>query len=673
MFAVSTAVFWRTAYPTITWWDSARYSLAAATLGVTSSPGSLLLTLLGWCVAQLPTGLSAARELSLFAGVLGAATVTLVYLGTRCLLRLTDGTQGDALPAVAGAAIGALTMAFGRTFWEYATQFTPYMLTVVFTALMLLVMLRWWADADRDDAWRWLALLAFLLGLDFSVHRTNALLAPAILGWILLRRASAVRRGASWAAGVGGLTAGLTLHLALMPISAHTRSPLNMFEPSTWPRFWDYVSLSQVGGGFLVDLWPRKSGFVSVQVADFLRALRDSFIAWDAPTYVLGCLPLVAAIVGFGTLWRRNARLGAGMTLVIALHAIITVVYFNIPANYFRSLDRHYLPVIVTIGIVIAFGMCVMAAWVVRQLTRRGPLASAPRAIVALTLVVLAVAPLTQLARNWAANDASRRFFARDFAVGALEELPPNAIFFTVGDNDTFPVMYVQSVEGVRPDVQIVNTSLANTRWYIDQIRRRDPTFPVSGTTRSDRVATDTVSIPVTAGRDALGAAPGAAVPATLRVRPKPMFGGARMLPADWVLLDIVEQNAWRRPLTVSITAGEENLGWLGSYARLDGLYWRIVPVASPSLDRELLRSNLIDRRAYRGYADRSVRLEDVTRTMGSLAYVAAAPLVAADRAAGELDRCLDAVTRLEAKVPFERLELSGESSRELRPSCGAR
>src|SRR5690349_4641758 len=130
VFVVSTAVFWRTAYPTITWWDSSSYSLAAATLGLTSSPGSLLLTLLGWVVTRLPTGLTTARELALFAGVLAAASVTLVYVTALRIAHMVGERSSDSVPAIAGAAAGALALALSRTLWEYATQFTPYVLTI---------------------------------------------------------------------------------------------------------------------------------------------------------------------------------------------------------------------------------------------------------------------------------------------------------------------------------------------------------------------------------------------------------------------------------------------------------------------------------------------------------------------------------------------------------------
>src|SRR6476660_766882 len=94
-FALSAIVFWRTAYPTITWWDSSSYSLAAATLGVNSPPGSLLLTLVGWPVTRLSFGLSPAHALNLFAGLLAAVTSALVYVVALASLRI-GGFEGRA-------------------------------------------------------------------------------------------------------------------------------------------------------------------------------------------------------------------------------------------------------------------------------------------------------------------------------------------------------------------------------------------------------------------------------------------------------------------------------------------------------------------------------------------------------------------------------------------------
>src|SRR6185436_2423356 len=100
---------------------------------------------------------------------------------------------------------------------------------------------------------------------------------------------------------------------------------------------------------------------------------------------------------------------------------------------------------------------------------------------------------------------------------------------------------------------------------------------------------------------------------------------------ADVVLLDIVRTNAWRRPLCFAATAGREGMGWLAPYARLEGLHWRIIPVPDVRVDRDLLRANLLERHEYRGYANPSVELDDVSRNIGALYVSALKPLLDAE------------------------------------------
>src|SRR5262245_61407403 len=130
------AVYAATAARTITWWDGSQYPLAAVTLGIVGSPGSLLLTLLGWVVSLVPVVQPVAFRLNLFAALLAATLVGVVsWLGAR--LATPEGREPGAVEHFAGAFAG-LTFGFGVTPWTFATQFTPYVLSELWTALILL-------------------------------------------------------------------------------------------------------------------------------------------------------------------------------------------------------------------------------------------------------------------------------------------------------------------------------------------------------------------------------------------------------------------------------------------------------------------------------------------------------------------------------------------------------
>lgn len=671
--SVGIVVFWRTAYPTITWWDSSSYSLAAATLGINSPPGSLLLTLIGWPVAHLPIGHSPAHLLNLFAGALAACSATLVFIVAVRLLRVgrAPNDQGSGWLA-AGAACGALTLAFGTTMWSYATKFTPYILTTVFTGFILWTMVRWWMAADDAEAWRWIALLGLLFGLDFSVHRTNALLIPGAIVWILLRRPRTLRSGDAIAAGVGGLVAGLAFHFLLIPIAAYSGSAFNFSDPSNLSRFWDYVTIKQLGGSFLLQLFPRKSPPWSAQSADVLHVLSANFFHPAGSVRVLGVLPTLFAAAGVVVLWRRNRRLSVAYVTVVVLQAAFTVLYFNIPANFFREFDRHYLPICVSLAVLVSCGMAGLL-----ELAAALPTTHRRLALTAAAMVVAAT-PVTQVFANWSSHDASREYFARDYAWNVLQGLPPKAIYFTVGDNDTFPVMYLQSVEGVRPDVTIINQSVANIPRWPEQLRRRDPALPMSlSMDERMRLASrnwgdTTIALPVRGDAAQLAMPAGAPLPSSIDVKVQPAYG-ERMIPSDVLVLDIAQTNAWRRPLAFAVSGTKGAMGSLGAFGRLDGWYYRVVPQRDPPPDVPLLRHWLLAGSKYRGYADPTIALDADTRRMGVMPYAGLVDLLAADTKAGDLSQCRADREALLMQVPLDRTQPPGEMRDAIESACAPR
>ena len=95
-------------------------------------------------------------------------------------------------------------------------------------------------------------------------------------------------------------------------------------------------------------------------------------------------------------------------------------------------------------------------------------------------VVLLAVIPINMLAKNFESHDRSGRYIAWDYSYNMLQSCEPNAILFTNGDNDTFPLWYLQEVEEVRTDIRIVNLSLLNTPWYIQQLKDLEPKVPIA-------------------------------------------------------------------------------------------------------------------------------------------------------------------------------------------------
>ncbi len=86
-------------------------------------------------------------------------------------------------------------------------------------------------------------------------------------------------------------------------------------------------------------------------------------------------------------------------------------------------------------------------------------------------LVCLLAVPVLMAAQEWDDHDRSKKVIARDLAKDYLESCAPNAILFTFGDNDTYPLWYAQEVEGIRPDIRVINYSLLGIDWYINQMR----------------------------------------------------------------------------------------------------------------------------------------------------------------------------------------------------------
>ena len=230
---------------------------------------------------------------------------------------------------------------------------------------------------------------------------------------------------------------------------------------------WNFVGRQndlQGHGGFANGNW--------VSGIDFLdegkvgpRDNMPDFMKNDKSRNVYYFLPLLFGLVGMFYQYnqgKKGKETFAVTMMLFVLTGIAIVVYLNQTPYQPRERDYAYAGSFYAFAIWI--GLAVPAFYSLINKVLKG----APGAVLA-TLVSIVLVPGVLAAENWDDHDRSGKYMTRDYAINYLESCAPNAILFTYGDNDTFPLWYVQEVEGIRPDIRIVNISYLGMDWYIAQ------------------------------------------------------------------------------------------------------------------------------------------------------------------------------------------------------------
>lgn len=550
-----------------------------------------------------------------------------------------------------GAVVAGLTLAFCLTIWNYAVQLSPYILTTVFTGLIMWALLHWWENADAQDSWRWLFLVFLLFGFDFSVHRTNSLLMPGALIWILQRKPRVLSKPAAWLSMIGGAALGLSFQMGIIFLAG--RQPfLNFGDPSNLERFWHYFSLRQYGGGFLVDFLPRRAPLFSVQLKQYTEIFASNF-AVPSRT-IVGLLSAVLGFLGILGLFHRDWRKAGGLLVLFLLASIGGVLYFNVPENYIRPVDRHFMPSLVIFALWIGYG----TALSLTKLSRLKGWVAKAGTIVA--LLAMALTPVGLLTNNWRQVDLRRCFFAGDFGRNYLAGLPPNAILFTNGDNDTFPLWYMQKIEGFRADVDVINISILNAKWFLKQMAASHSTVPLDLTyEQCERsrpvILRDTILVlPVSAWEkpvvDRMKTA------REIRFTLSDSSGEYLWMVNSQAIWRIIKNNKWQRPICFGITLDFQTIEWIQPYIRLDGLHYLFLPDRNPPIDPDLLRRNMVQLGRYRSINDSSVRLYADSKVMAGN-YVSVLMMLAKEQQkSGDRDGCRETSRFIKENVPLTRV-----------------
>jgi hypothetical protein len=198
-------------------------------------------------------------------------------------------------------------------------------------------------------------------------------------------------------------------------------------------------------------LWPWQS-FNEVPKALMDNEGRNNFFA----------IPLLLGLVGMFYQFVNDGKSFAVVLLLFVLTGIALVVYLNSPPTEPRERDYIYAGSYYAFSFWIGFAVIALVS-VLDKFIRNLKTSAIAATIIGLT------APALMAQQGWDDHDRSDRFFSVDSAINYLESCAPNAVLFTGGDNDTFPLWYAQEVEGIRTDVRVVVLSYYNTDWYIKQ------------------------------------------------------------------------------------------------------------------------------------------------------------------------------------------------------------
>jgi hypothetical protein len=417
-------------------------------------------------------------------------------------------------------------------------------------------------------------------------------------------------------------------------------------------------------------------------------------------------LPLLAGLAGIWWQYRRDPR---GLSLVAVLFlmtGLAIVLYLNQNPSQPRERDYAYAGSFYAFAVWI--GMSVMLLYeLLRKVTREYPSAILPAAL------IIAAVPLLMIIRNYDDHDRSDRYTARDIAANYLSSVDQNAVLLTYGDNDSFPLWYIQDVEGYRTDVRVANLSYLQSGFYIETMSRKawdsdalPFTLPYEKYIEGERVQLPVEEMikeptPIRKVMEFVGSddpkakvdlsgrgdyfnfipvkefivdVDSAHVIATGAVRPyhadrmlSPLiwkFSNSMAIKDDLAVMDFVAGNNWERPLYYSVTVPASTYIGLQDHFILEGMAYRVSPVRidppvqgeTGMVDTREMYENMINNFRW-GNADKEgVYLDENNRRMIDVFRRQFARLAIALVAEGDTVRAIAAVEKGMSIVPPDKM-----------------
>lgn len=423
-------------------------------------------------------------------------------------------------------------------------------------------------------------------------------------------------------------------------IRANANPPMNENNPNTIGRLVSYLNREQYGNApILKRRWdpdPEKQAYHKKYSSDFDYFWRYQtvhmyfrYLGWN----YIGCegdfkdagvkwsqyfmVPFFLGLFGAYIQWRKQPKLAFTMLAMFIIMGVVLAWYQNQQEPQPRERDYFYVGSFFVFSLWIGMGVVGLADMLKERIAKTS---TAQIAGYATTVAAFALVPLHMFINNFHQADRTGNYIAWDYSYNLLQSCEPDAILFTNGDNDTFPLWYLQDVEGVRRDVRIVNLSLVNTPWYILQLKHNEPygakKVPISisdadiENIQPIQYETRVMSleVPKEALEKYLRENPSGiatidssvlregvlrfTMPSTLK------YGNISALRVqDIMVYDIIRSSRWERPVYFAMTVTDDGKIGLQNYTQLTGLALKVVPARSndfwANVNEKLLESHL--------------------------------------------------------------------------------